>query len=117
MKSKDGEFVTPTTGGAKAAAAGAAGSLPAADGDWSDVSIVDAPGAGAYPISSFAYLMVHNSLSAYDGKVTADQLNAFRNWAWFGLHGGQSYAAPLGYAELPANVVAIGENALTGMTV
>lgn len=117
LKNKAGEFVKISAEGGAKAAAGAAPSLPAADGDWSKVSIVDAPGAGSYPIATFTYMLVYPKLSDYDGKVTADQLNAFRNWLWWAIHDGQSYGPLLGYATLPAEVVKIGENALNSMTV
>lgn len=115
VKSHDGGFLAPTTGGASAAAASFASSLPAPGGDWSAVSIVDAPGAGAYPISSFSYMMVYESLSAYGSKATADQQAAFKAWMWWSLHDGQKYSEPLGYAKLPAEVVAIGEAALASL--
>ncbi len=115
MKSHDGEFLAPSTAGAAKAASGFANSLPAPDGDWSQVSIVNAAGVGAYPISSFTYMMVYDNLAAYGGKTSADQMHAFQAWMWWCLHDGQSYGESLGYAPLPAPVVAIGENALAKM--
>lgn len=117
IKNKAGEFLGPSTEGAKKAAAAAVPTLPPATGDWSDVSIVDAPGAGSYPISTFSYMMVYSSLGAYGSKATADQMNAFRNWAWWSIHEGQAFGPILGYAELPTDVVKIGEDALKGITV
>lgn len=112
VKSHDGEFLAPTTAGASKAAESFVASLPAPSGDWSKVSIVDAPGAGAYPISSFSYMLVYDSVSAYGGKVSAGQMQAFKAWMWWGLHDGQVYAEALGYAALPDEVVAIGVGAL-----
>jgi len=113
VKNPNGEYLLPTPDGATAAAASFATSLPAADGDWGKVSIVNAPGAGAYPISTFTYLMVKSHVSDYAGKFDANQMAGFKNFAWWALHDGQAYAKPLGYAPLPAPVVAIGEHALT----
>lgn len=115
MKSHDGEYLAPSTGGASKAAAAKAGNLPAPDGDWSAVSIVDAPGAGSYPISSFSYMMVYDSLAAYGSKATANQQAAFKAWMWWALHDGQDLSEPLGYARLPADVVAIGDAALASL--
>jgi phosphate transport system substrate-binding protein len=115
MKSHDGEFLEPTTEGASKAAAAAVPTLPAPSGDWSKVSIVDAAGPGAYPISSFSYMLVYDSLSAYGGKVSSSQMQAFKAWMWWGLHDGQVYAEALGYAPLPAEVVAIGDSALASI--
>jgi phosphate transport system substrate-binding protein len=63
------------------------------------VSITDASGASAYPISSFTYLLVYQQQSK---RETGEQLKRFINWA---LHTGQQYAPPLNYAPLPAQVV------------
>lgn len=115
MKGHDGEFLAPSTDGASKAAASRASNLPAPGGDWSAVSIVDAPGAGSYPIASFTYIMVYDSLGAYGSKANADQQAAFKAWMWWCLHDGQSLSEPLGYAPLPAEVVAIGESALASL--
>lgn len=115
VKSHDGEFLEPTTAGASKAAAAKVASLPTPTGDWSKVSIVDAEGAGAYPISSFSYILVYGSLDAYGSKVSSNQMQAFKAWMWWGLHDGQVYAEALGYAPLPAEVVAIGEGALASI--
>lgn len=115
VKSHDGEYLAPSTGGASKAAAAKAANLPAPDGDWSAVSIVDAPGQGSYPISSFSYMLVYDSLAAYGSKATADQQAAFKAWMWWSLHEGQAISEPLGYAPLPEAVVGIGEAALAAM--
>lgn len=115
IKSHDGEFLAASTAGASAAAAGFANSLPAPSGDWSQISISNAPGAGAYPISTFSYMLVYDSLSAYGSKATSDQMAAFKSWMWWCLHDGQKSSDPLGYAPLPASVVAIGETALASI--
>jgi phosphate ABC transporter phosphate-binding protein len=112
VKAHDGAFLLPSTDGAAKAAAGVAGSLPAPDGDWSKVSIVDAPAAGAWPISTFTYIMVYNDVAAYGGKASADQMHAFQSWMWWCLHDGQAQSDALGYAPLPSAVVPIGEAAL-----
>jgi phosphate transport system substrate-binding protein len=115
VKSHDGEFLSPTTEGAAKAASGFTSSLPAADGDWSKVSIVDAAGTGAWPISTFTYIMVYKDIGSYGGKATSDQLNAFKAWMWWCLHEGQGQSDALGYAPLPSSVVPIGEAALKSM--
>jgi phosphate ABC transporter phosphate-binding protein len=117
MKSHDGAFLKPTTAGAAAAANEKAKGLPAPSGDWSAVSIVDAPGANSYPISSMSYILVYDSLSAYSGKPNAgaDNMQAFKAWMWWCLHDGQVYATALGYAPLPNSLVDIGEGALASI--
>jgi phosphate transport system substrate-binding protein len=63
------------------------------------VSITNAPGAQAYPISSFTWLLVPvKSQDAAKGKVLKD----FLNWM---LNSGQSEVSNLYYAPLPKAVV------------
>ena len=77
------------------AAAGAAANMPA---DFR-VSITNAPGKDAYPISSFTWLLLYeNPKDKAQAKVMIDVVK----WA---LTDGQKYCADLGYAPLPSNVV------------
>ena len=88
-----GELTAPSIASVTAAAAGAAAKLPATT-DYR-VSIVNAPGAGVYPISSFTWIIVYQKQTdAAKGKKLVD----FLRWA---LADGQAMAAPLDYAPLP----------------
>jgi phosphate transport system substrate-binding protein len=63
------------------------------------VSITNAPGKTAYPISSFTWLLIpEQSKDANKGKIIVD----FLNWM---LIDGQKMTNQLSYAPLPANVV------------
>jgi phosphate transport system substrate-binding protein len=62
------------------------------------VSITNAPGKDAYPISSFTWLLIPSqSKDAAKGKIIAD----FLNWM---VDDGQKMTAALTYAPLPTNV-------------
>jgi phosphate transport system substrate-binding protein len=90
-----GEFVKASEASVTAAAAGAAASMP----EDFRVSITNAPGAGAYPVSSFTWLLLfEDATDKNQAKVMVD----FVKWA---LSDGQSFAAPLGYAPLPPDVI------------
>jgi phosphate transport system substrate-binding protein len=90
-----GEFVTASEASVTAAAAAAASQMPA---DFR-VSITNAPGKGAYPISSFTWLLLYeNPKDKNQSRLMVD----FVKWA---LADGQKFAAGLGYAPLPAEVV------------
>jgi len=81
-----------------AAAAGVAKALPA-NTDYR-VSIVDAPGADSYPISSFTWILVYQrQRDAVKGKKLVD----FLNWA---LTDGEKEAVTLDYAPLPTDMAA-----------
>jgi phosphate transport system substrate-binding protein len=97
LQNQEGNFVLPSLEGATAAAAGVAAGLPE-DTDFR-VSIVNAPGADAYPISSFTWLLVYQSME--DG-AKAQKLLDFVKWA---LTDGEGEVASLDYAPLPENVV------------
>jgi len=93
IKNASGEFVAPSVASVTAAAAGAAAKLPPTT-DYR-LSIVNAPGAGAYPISSFTWLLVYQKQAdAAKGKKLTD----FLLWA---LSDGQAMEAALDYAPLP----------------
>lgn len=63
------------------------------------VSITNAPGPDAYPISSFTWLLLYEEPSdKAQGQIMVD----FTRWA---ITDGQKYASELGYAPLPRNVV------------
>ncbi len=97
VKNAAGKFVEPTIESVTAAAAGVAGTLPA-NTDYR-ISIVNGPGANAYPISSFTWLLVYkNQTNATKGKQLVD----FLTWM---LHDGQKETAALDYAPLPTEMV------------
>jgi phosphate transport system substrate-binding protein len=102
VQNMDGEFVRCTIDSVTAAAAAAATRMPA---DFR-VSITNAPGKGVYPISSFTWLLFYeNPKDKPKARVMVD----FTKWA---LTDGQKYTKDLGYAPLPANVVALETEAL-----
>jgi len=91
VRNSSGKFVKASTDGVTAAAAGAAKSMPA---DYR-ISITNAPGADAYPISSFTWLLIPtHSTDPAKAKALAD----FMGWM---LDHGESEAAVLTYAPLP----------------
>jgi len=97
-----GEFVKASDDAVTKAADAAAATIPP---DFR-VSITNAPGAGAYPISSFTWILLYeNPTDKASGKAIVD----FMQWA---LTDGQKYCADLGYAPLPANVVMLEQAAL-----
>jgi len=105
LKNASGQFIAPTIESVTAAAAGAARALPPTT-DFR-VSIVNAPGREAYPISSFTWLLVYaNQSDATKGKKLVD----FMRWAF---HEGERSAGTLDYAPLPANMIAMLDRRLT----
>lgn len=94
VKNAAGNFVKASLESVTAAAA----SAPKMPPDFR-VSITNAPGKDAYPISSFTWLLVPaQSKDAAKGKVLSDLLN------WI-VTDGQKMTADLAYAPLPESVV------------
>ena len=94
VKNPAGNFVKASIEGVTAAAA----SVKQIPDDYR-ISITNAPGKEAYPISSFTWLLVPlKSADPAKGKVIKDLLN------WI-VTAGESEAAGLSYAPLPRNVV------------
>jgi len=93
VQNTSGNFVEPTIESSTAAADGIMARL-GANSDYR-VSIVNAPGDQAYPISSFTWLLVYeNQPDAEKGKKLVD----FLRW----MYGeGQLSAPALDYAPLP----------------
>ena len=103
VKNSAGNFSTPSLESVTAAAAGI--KLPK-DTDFR-VSITNAPGADAYPISSFTWLLVRkDNKDAAKAKLIQDFLT------WMITPEAQKMAADLHYAPLPAPVIALIETRL-----
>ena len=97
-----GVFVKASLAGVTAAAAGAAKAMP----DDFRVSITNAPGKDAYPVSSFTWLLIPSKIS---DSAKRDAIKGFVSWM---LADGQNYAEALSYARLPKEVVAKEKKAL-----
>ena len=102
VQSLAGEFVRASTETVTNAAAEAVKNMPK---DFR-VSITNAPGHNVYPISSFTWLLLQQSPR---DVVRSRMMVEFVRWA---LTDGQQYAAPLGYAPLPKEIVAMEMEAL-----
>jgi phosphate transport system substrate-binding protein len=96
VKNSAGAFVKASLAAVSAAAAGAAKEMP----DDFRVSITNAPGKAAYPISTFTWLLIPEKFSDAGKR---DAMKGFVKWM---LADGQNYAEALSYAKLPKEVVA-----------
>jgi phosphate transport system substrate-binding protein len=106
VRNARGEFVAPSIASTTVAAGGAADRIS------NDVraGIVNSPAKGAYPIAGFTYILVYRDQA---DRAKGEALARFLHWA---IHDGQRLAAPLEYAPLPPQVVALNERALLGLT-
>ncbi len=95
VRNEAGVFVKADLASVSAAAAGAAKAMP----DDFRVSITNAPGRTAYPISSFTWLLVPAQIS---DATKRDVIKGFLRWM---MTDGQKYTEALAYAQLPREVV------------
>ncbi|MCE1164814.1 MAG: phosphate ABC transporter substrate-binding protein PstS [Bacteroidetes bacterium] len=94
IKNSEGEFVTPTLESVTKAGDVTISQMP----ETMTMSIINAKGKGAYPISSYTYLLVYEkNKDEAKGKL----VKSFLEWA---LGDGQKYAKDLGYAPLPVEL-------------
>jgi len=105
VKNSSGAFIKADLASVTAAAAGAAKNMP----DDFRVSITDAPGKTAYPISSFTWLLIP---AKFSDTAKRDAVKGFVKWM---LADGQNYTEALSYAKLPKEVVAKEERALNSI--
>ncbi len=102
VKNSAGAFVEASLASVTAAAAGAAKEIP----DDFRVSITNAPGKDAYPISSFTWLLIPEKIA---DPVKKKAITGFLAWM---LTDGQKMAVALAYAPLPTAVVAKEQKAI-----
>jgi phosphate transport system substrate-binding protein len=96
VKNAAGNFVKADFNTVSEAAAGAAKSMP----DDFRVSITDAPGKNAYPISTFTWLLIPDKI---DNAAKKKAVIEFLKWM---ITTGQQDAQGLSYAPLPKSVIA-----------
>jgi phosphate transport system substrate-binding protein len=106
VKNAAGNWVTPSLDGVTAAAASA--KFPA-NTDFR-VSITNAPGKDAYPISSFTWLLVRPKMK---DAAKAKALHDFLNWML--TSEAQGMAKELQYAPLPAEVVSLEQSRIKSL--
>jgi phosphate transport system substrate-binding protein len=102
VKNSSGAFVKADLASVSAAAASVAKEMP----DDFRVSITNAPGKTAYPISSFTWLLIPAKIPDAGKR---DAIKGFLKWM---LADGQGFAESLSYAKLPKEVVQKEEKAI-----
>jgi phosphate transport system substrate-binding protein len=102
VKNSSGNFVKADLASVTAAAEGTAKEMP----DDFRVSITNAPGKTAYPISSFTWLLIPTKIQ---DATKRDAIKTFLAWM---ITDGQSYSEQLSYAKLPKEVIAKEQKAI-----
>ncbi len=116
VQNPSGNWVLPSLDSTTVAVqSGASSGLPAGDASWTNVSLLNAPDANAYPIVSFTYLLSYKELNVLS-DMTQAKATALVQFLWYVVHDGQNLAPQLSYAKLPSNVVQIDETTIKSIT-
>jgi phosphate ABC transporter phosphate-binding protein len=111
-----GNYVAPSLDTTtEAVSAKAQQGLPAGDASWTNVNVLNAQGAQAYPIVSFTYILVYKELNVVP-DMTQSKATALVQFLWWMIHDGQALAPALEYAQLPSNVVSLNEASIQSIT-
>ncbi len=106
VKNPSGNFIIAAISNIASAIADSNVVLPVGTGDWYNVSVLNAPGANDYPISTLTYLFVYKDLGwAYGSSYSltkAENLVDFLGWV---VTVGQNASAGLYYVPLSQTVV------------
>jgi phosphate transport system substrate-binding protein len=107
VKNQAGQFVDPSLDSVTAAAAASAANIPA------DLrfSIVNAPGAQSYPVSTATWLL------AYKNETDQAKAIALTRMLWWATHQGQQFNKDLAYATVPDAIARVSEGFIQQITV
>jgi len=110
-----GKVIEPSVNSTLEAVNAAGKNLPTGQQSWTNVSLVNAPGAGSYPLASFTYLLLYKDLGTNPSidQAKAKALVDFISWA---ITDGQKFAPKLSFVPLPDQVVKINQDTLKSLT-
>ena len=120
VQNEAGQFVEPSLETLASAASAVSLNLPSGNQSWASVgsyfnlhNVADPN--GAYPITSFSYVLIYQELNVRAG-MTMTKAKALTWFLWWAIHDGQHFAPGLSYVPLPGAVVSIDEATLRMIT-
>jgi phosphate transport system substrate-binding protein len=115
IENKEGNFVEATLESTRKAVEAVSGSLPKGDQSWANVTMVNAPGNGSYPIASFSYLLLYKELST-DPNMDEAKAKAVVDFISWAITDGQKTAETLNYVPLPDNIMKLNQDTIKSLT-
>jgi ABC-type phosphate transport system substrate-binding protein len=104
LQNEDGTFLTSKESMAQngiTAAAANVGTLPSADGDWSNVNLYSKTGQHTWPIVLISYMYVHENMQAW----SSDKVGLFKAFVDYVLSvEGQTLVTKYGFAKVPSSM-------------
>jgi phosphate transport system substrate-binding protein len=108
-----GSPVLPSPASVSAAAQALENGTVSAGTNWSGLSLVDAPGAGSYPLAMYTYLVVFGDLGrAFAGGLSLSSAQWEMTYLWWTVTDGGYVTGSLGYVVLPTGVLSPSQLAL-----
>jgi phosphate transport system substrate-binding protein len=117
MENPAQQFVLPTRSDTASAVADWSRNttFPSAAGSWSNVSLVNSPSPGDYPLATLSYFLTFQAAELGIQSSPA-RTYAIQQWLLWVVHAGQAYTGSLSYASLPNSLVALDESAIGTIT-
>jgi phosphate transport system substrate-binding protein len=115
IENREANFVEATLESTREAVEASAVTLPKGDELWANVTMVNAPGNGSYPVASFSYLLLYKELSD-DPNMDAAKAKAMVDFISWAITDGQKTAETLNYVPLPDNVVKHNQDTIKSLT-
>jgi phosphate transport system substrate-binding protein len=117
VKNPSGNYIVANITNIASAIKDANPTLPNGTGDWYNVSVLNAPGAGDYPLATFTYVFVYTDLGvAYGSSYTLAHAEALIDFLHWMVTTGQSYSAALYYIPLSSAVVSADQTTINSIT-
>jgi len=104
VQNPKGDFIHATVANTESALVDSSVVLPAGTGDWYNVSLLNAPGANDYPITSLTYVLVYQNLNAFSSYTLTNAENVVDFLHWI-VAVGQNDSALLYYVPLTSAIV------------
>lgn len=119
VKNPAGNYIFPTEQTTQNAVADGSGSLPAGNGDWSGVNLLNELGANDYPIVSFTYFFAYQELNVVPSMDLVDNVQAavlkdFLNYCI--TQSGLGLGTDLGFPALPSSVISLDQATISSIT-
>ncbi len=112
-----GNFIHANVSNSQSALTDVQVTFPSPTGDWYNVSFVNSPAAGDYPVVSYTYVLIYQDPGKADGSAySLGMTESMVDFLWWAVTAGQNYSAQLFYIPLPASTVAFDESELNSMT-
>ncbi|MGB6500534.1 MAG: substrate-binding domain-containing protein [Thermoplasmata archaeon] len=117
LENPAGSFSEPTSAGASAALEALQNTTPVQHADWTNVSLVDSPGAASYPVCELLLAAIYHDLGiAYGGHLSQTNATWLLTFLWWLGGDAGPLVSSLGFGLLPKSVVGLDQVELESVT-